>query len=652
MKALKEKRISLRSLWRRGLVILSLFALVFASCSESGGGDSDGSGSGRRVLSIEVVEDPVGAQYLGTPVNLDGLVLHVKYGDGQLPMEETIAYGKDTAKRFFAYPRLVTGAYVNSSLTTVAKVGSDGKTEVPNPIKTKAKGKDVPVLYSESGFVGMPEVIVYYDADGNYNTKWSAPIRIGDIKKPNGDRDQGHIIGIVRGSQKDPVTGSSIWTTPQGTIYENYVWAQGLQMTGLVRNDKVYADTKTFDFTGLDLWADYEDGFRTKLSFENVSWNVLPDYNWKEKSGEGDDDYYYKGYVYVTVGEDVEGYLGKAISESRFITGSDYWYSIKGITAAAPLETVYTVYDKGNSIEVLGATEKVTDFFFWELNTPEAWLAKLKNNNVSIRVKYRGNPPDVNEFAIKDIANQDLIWANFNPAVADRDFYVAPLKYPFTAKANPKPKIRVYYRGGWGELPIDVYTKLIEIRVPDPVTGGNLSWPANEKEEERDNDIWIDVQGTEKRLAEKIKVYAKYQTYLGDKTKDDVELKWQEATREGGELVGTRDGPYYITNYQDIQPALAEGTKTKTKGLKITHRVESARLEATLIAKNTAANEGRTDDGEKSYIYDITDIVADANYAGNAGTPGDDYRLFTTDDLFAKETNQNKKASINVEWTK
>jgi hypothetical protein len=89
MKALKEKRIGLRSLWRRGLVILSLFALLLAAgCSSDSGGDEGGSGSasapGKTIVGATIVEDPAAvgeAQYAGFPIKLDGIKALVRYND-------------------------------------------------------------------------------------------------------------------------------------------------------------------------------------------------------------------------------------------------------------------------------------------------------------------------------------------------------------------------------------------------------------------------------------------------------------------------------------------------------------------------------------------------------------------------------------------
>ena len=90
MKALKEKRISLRSLWRRGLVILSLFALLFAvGCSDTadsnggGGGGGDGPGTNGKpadyVTYMRVVKHPTNPSYQGAPAELYGLVVELTW---------------------------------------------------------------------------------------------------------------------------------------------------------------------------------------------------------------------------------------------------------------------------------------------------------------------------------------------------------------------------------------------------------------------------------------------------------------------------------------------------------------------------------------------------------------------------------------------
>jgi len=93
MKALKEKRVSLRSLFRRSLVILSLLALVFASCGDSGSSDNgNGNGPGpvdptpppatKKVQSIDILLQPQIESYQGLAPNLYGLIADVWFDDG------------------------------------------------------------------------------------------------------------------------------------------------------------------------------------------------------------------------------------------------------------------------------------------------------------------------------------------------------------------------------------------------------------------------------------------------------------------------------------------------------------------------------------------------------------------------------------------
>jgi len=96
MKALKEKRLSLRSLIRGGLVILSLFALVFAiGCNTSSdpepepgpGTDSTGgtvAPTQPYVLAILVEEKPTDLSFQGLPPNMTGATVRVVWNNQQV----------------------------------------------------------------------------------------------------------------------------------------------------------------------------------------------------------------------------------------------------------------------------------------------------------------------------------------------------------------------------------------------------------------------------------------------------------------------------------------------------------------------------------------------------------------------------------------
>jgi hypothetical protein len=118
MKALKEKRVSLRSFLRRGLVILSLFALVFASCGDSGGGDDGGNGGEPPVppvippapvlTRLNVVSQPTVNSFQGDRPVLTGLVVELAFDGGTPYLEYDIS-------KFETVP-----PYANTASTTQA----------------------------------------------------------------------------------------------------------------------------------------------------------------------------------------------------------------------------------------------------------------------------------------------------------------------------------------------------------------------------------------------------------------------------------------------------------------------------------------------------------------------------------------------------
>jgi len=88
MKALKEKRLSLRSFFRRGLVILSLFALVFASCND-GSSTTDPTDPTNPVVppakvpvSIEILDQPSNPSYQGMAPDITGVKIRVLWSTG------------------------------------------------------------------------------------------------------------------------------------------------------------------------------------------------------------------------------------------------------------------------------------------------------------------------------------------------------------------------------------------------------------------------------------------------------------------------------------------------------------------------------------------------------------------------------------------
>jgi hypothetical protein len=138
MKALKEKRVSLRSFLRRGLVILSLFALVFAfaACSDSDDGGTDPTDptgptsppAGPEVVSISILQQPTKRSYQGMPAVLTGLVAEVTFSDNTV---ETISETSDLFANFYGVPRYcdIAWAGTNGGYTGIG-LGYKGSTAV------------------------------------------------------------------------------------------------------------------------------------------------------------------------------------------------------------------------------------------------------------------------------------------------------------------------------------------------------------------------------------------------------------------------------------------------------------------------------------------------------------------------------------------
>jgi len=99
MKALKEKRFSLRSFLRGGIVILSLLALAFVSCGESGSDEPAPTGptgstgttdappvpTRHKAVSIYVQGAPTALNYQGAEVDLAGYSFVVTWDDSSTP---------------------------------------------------------------------------------------------------------------------------------------------------------------------------------------------------------------------------------------------------------------------------------------------------------------------------------------------------------------------------------------------------------------------------------------------------------------------------------------------------------------------------------------------------------------------------------------
>jgi len=505
MKALKEKRISLRSLWRRGLVILSLFALVFASCGES---DSGGESGGSPIRYIEVIDNPANDQYYGKPVDLTGTTIVVHYENGK---KETVT---DTSK-FTAYPRIVTGYY---------DVPSSGR----------------------PGFVGMDRCkITYKDA-----TAW-APFdgKVWGIWTTNTLQSGWGPIGVPAG-RGDP------------GLYD-----LGIHVTGYEKLKRVaYADDEEFDISALTVEADYfyvnpDNGWierdRKNISLDDVTWRILPSY-------EINVDKTSRGYLYITVGKDYYEFMNLLMGGRGDVDPPSGTAFYEGITTSLQMDTVYIV-DKID----LKTQPDLGDYFYWQPNTFGAWVDRLGKDARLVVSYTGGAPDKeflISDLARRaPYPENKKIWHNANPGMEgaeeqnptfiDYDFDIVPIRYPLTVKKNPNPSIILYYRGAEKEIPVDVFTTLVSVSAVSK-SGGDIIFRPNKL---RDNDIGNDGAPGKGDLADLMTVTATYQAYNNANAQATVELMykghlgnllWRKYGKTLGDVeAGATNGGEYIPYY-------------------------------------------------------------------------------------------------------
>jgi len=197
MKALKEKRLSLRSYLRRGLVILSLFALAFAfaSCggSESGGPDNPGGGdiwitttvvSGPKVTYIRIKTQPTEDSYQGMPPNISGVEIEAIVDDVLTPFnaQELVEFGF-TPSGYCDIPG--SGTAAGTFFITYGSVSSD-RLIIPGVIalqSVKAEGT-ADVFSDEWPAIGKEITLKYHyewDTDNPYAVSVPASIAPGNF---------------------------------------------------------------------------------------------------------------------------------------------------------------------------------------------------------------------------------------------------------------------------------------------------------------------------------------------------------------------------------------------------------------------------------------------------------------------------------------
>jgi len=536
MKALKEKRIGLRSLLRRGLVILSLFALVFAfaSCADSDGDDDTSQppitntdppvSKGTVPARIEIVSWPTNDQYEGYPLDLTGLEVRVFAAD-KAENNWTIKY---PGTKFSTYPTYAVGVIGQEQ-------GGGG-----------------------SDLVWLPQL--QYDLTW-ISTDYVEPFTVTlDLQDPK-SKAYKDAVKAAGGGTPDfsdlptviPIARAAKWTDlPDPTLDQTYVfgsvvdlfnWSKGLSLTANPghQGQKIYVD----DYPKLDYYtlkAEYEPKVSRKLGGQkyfplgpDTDWRIVVDYDYAPTDTKQEYPIGATGGLFVTVGTNPltakHPYVLAALKGSSVSDDPATWpykapeaydlSDIHSITTADlsrkventidPGLTVWDMYEEIYIVSKIDVTTKVAlkPFFYWEDDSPEAWFDRLVAADGEITVSYKGYKgpaPSTKKFTPKQLQELNTVWYN-TPFEED---YPGQLlsKVPFAVKGivetsptsathakNREPQIKINYRGVYSFIDTPVYTRLVDLTVR-PANGDSISVAMRPQDNDggATNSVWFDTQ--------------------------------------------------------------------------------------------------------------------------------------------------------------
>jgi len=399
MKALKEKRIRLRSLWRRGLVILSLFALVFASCNSSDAPESETQPTTlppvKEVNDVNLIKGTLATQYEGLKFNAKGISVAVKYLNGE---PKTYEGGTPEFEALFE----IKPAYIQGVI-----LADDAGSLLWMPVtEYKVYWKGTSHQIGDSLF---PKVIPIQRGLMSGNTSFATFPISGQFSIPAGTNsavssgvlDSYPITAYVLpkellGTQSGYVTNSTF----------NFVGDLELLNNGVRVDDPALATIKTGE--KFRLQATYTDLTVQEIPIKenpNVEARFITFYN----AGARDDaSGTAAGELLLALANAPSSYADaaiKAVGTSSFtLNGVPYnpKFAISPInstrqgklTAMHYIPKVYNV----DKIEISGPTadlDKDTGLYlkYWEIDDGASWLTKSALTNADVKITYTGARP-------------------------------------------------------------------------------------------------------------------------------------------------------------------------------------------------------------------------------------------------------------------
>jgi hypothetical protein len=561
MKALKEKRIGLRSLWRRGLVILSLFALVFASCNATDDDDdvvvppttNPPVVVGPGLMKIEIKSAPTEKSYEGQPINLKGLEVLVRYEGGY--QNNKYYTPESSGVKFSTYPPYAAGV-----LGAVSGSAS-----------------------SEFGWAAMRDYTLLVDLpDGNSGIV--EDLQITDV------------VPIVRMStwQYGPGIAGSTGNPDNSFPFTNntlLLWDLGVDFNGPL-GDEVYVDDYP-KFSQYTLQAAYADGAQLDIKVTpDIPWEIKPLITNADGPGQlvmaiasnpltvgvqslaAAHTYVQRAFA-ATVGTAKElvwpkaGTPGVSASQDLFGPDNNGRGADPAIIKAKGIATVHIVKEKGITLVAEDGTTPITfadldPYFYWMDDSSDAWEKKLIDKGAKIKIEYTGGEPRT--FTVKEALDMNAVWHNLNPGTKITTYIPFGVKgigetgnkqansnKPIAFASNRTPEITINYRGAEQKLKMPVYNRYGGV-TPEPIDGNQIT--VNMKL--RDNDV-AGMNATE--FSKKVLVTASF-TASSDATLEakKVTLKFDETlydnityTLTSAPLVGNDAGDekylYYSMNF-------------------------------------------------------------------------------------------------------
>jgi len=556
MKALKEKRIGLRSLLRRGLVILSLFALVFAlaSCADSDEGGGEGPTTATpapapkyKPASIEIKSWPTNDSYEGLPLSLEGLEVRVYY-DGGPENNKTISPKNAT---FSTYPAYAVGVVIDDSGT----------------LKWVPQLQYTLLWYSSEANDVFTAVLDLQDANSPAVKAFTAATAAGDtVLAAKLQKEIPTVVPIARADAWTDVENA--YETDSGYIYTDadteFKWSKGLRLYGDLEQ-KIYVDDYP-TWSKYKMQAEYVNAKVKEVNLVSTTeWKIVPLYQYAAE----DTAQYYPigatGDLFVTVARNKLGvehpYVIDAVEKANLDPDDlDPDAYDPALTIRHPYEEIYIV--KKIDVTTAAALDDLYPFFYWMDDSSEAWFDRLVGSQAEITVTYTGNNRGPKTFTPNAMKELNDIWLNtiFDPSDTSPTNTV-----PFAVKGiratdpahramgnNRDPKIEISYRGAYAQIQTPVYTRLSNFTVEalDPNSLVNGGVPADMRP--KDNDVGAMNALTFDRL---LKATATYTAYFNS----DLSKPWTVTFAPDG-----------IVRNQDVTAAeyrVVNGKKTMLAGV-------------------------------------------------------------------------------------